>query len=100
MGSTFKKLLEQDQYFNKRQSILYPLSPGVTDDIFYRLKKALWRDWGKIQDNAYSFTRHLLRIVRLVPRDGNHQHGNSMTQALEEAVWASVSDKRSHSRMC
>lgn len=44
MGSTFKKLLEQDQHFNKSRSTLYPLSPGVIDDIFYPLKKALWRD--------------------------------------------------------
>lgn len=44
MGSIFKKLLEQDQHFNKSRSILYPLSPGVINDIVYPLKKALCRD--------------------------------------------------------
>lgn len=67
-------------------TLVFPLSPGAINDIIQPLQENLCCDCSQIQDDANSFTRHLLRIVRLIPRDRNHHHGNGMTYALVETM--------------
>ena len=85
---------------NKRPSNLWPHSPGVTQDVVQCLKKALCSDGNNVQHHSHTFASHLLCVVRLVPRDRHHHHGNSVAQSLKETVWAGMGDESPSSRMC
>lgn len=76
-----------------------PSSPGAINDIIQSLQEHLCCNWSQIQDDANTFTCHLLRIVRLISGNRNHHHGNSVTYALIETMWSSMSDESPHSRM-
>lgn len=67
-------------------TLLFSFSPVVIDDIIQPLKENLSCNCSQIQDDANSFARHLLRIVRLVPSNGHHQHGNRVTYSLIETM--------------
>lgn len=67
-------------------TLVFPLSPGAINDIIQPLQESLYCDCSQIQDDANSFTRHLLCVVRLIAPDRNHHHWNSMTYALIETM--------------
>lgn len=75
--------------------MMFKQSPAVVNNCVESIDQCLFSDVVDAEDHSHPSSRHAVHVVTLVTKEGNHHHGNTMTDALVDSMRPTMSDKGS-----
>ena len=80
-------------YYQRTEIIKYSPAPCIIDDFVNGLQQFFCGNFKGVDRDCHSTGHHVINVVRLVPKQWHHHHGNAVADALRDAMGASMSEE-------